>query len=53
MKQHFRAAAEFLQIDDGHAAVEYSVMLAVIIVACIGIVSTIGTTAFKSTATKL
>ena len=33
----------FLSSEDGPTAVEYAVMLALIIVACIGIVTTLGT----------
>ena len=33
----------FLTSDDGPTAVEYAVMLALILVACIGIVTTLGT----------
>ncbi|MGA7501311.1 MAG: Flp family type IVb pilin [Isosphaeraceae bacterium] len=35
--------SRFLTSDDGPTAVEYAVMLALILVACIGIVSTLGT----------
>ena len=34
----------FLAADDGPTAVEYAVMLALILVACISIVTTLGTT---------
>ena len=47
---------EFLVSEDGPTAVEYAVMLALIIVVCIGTVTTIGTKAnakFQSTASKL
>jgi pilus assembly protein Flp/PilA len=35
--------SRFLKSDDGPTAVEYAVMLALILVACIGIVTTLGT----------
>jgi pilus assembly protein Flp/PilA len=35
--------SRFLTSDDGPTAVEYAVMLALILVACIGIVTTLGT----------
>jgi pilus assembly protein Flp/PilA len=38
------AIVQFLQAEDGPTAVEYAVMLALIIVVCIGIVTQIGTT---------
>jgi len=40
----FRASiSRFLSSDDGPTAVEYAVMLALILVACIGIVTNLGT----------
>ena len=35
--------SRFLTSDDGPTAVEYAVMLALILIACIGIVTTLGT----------
>ena len=46
----------FLREEDGPTAVEYAVMLALIIVMCIGALRTFGTTAggsFQDSATKL
>jgi pilus assembly protein Flp/PilA len=48
--------AEFLRSDDGPTAVEYAVMLALIIVVCFGAVQAVGTSAnakFQSVATTL
>ncbi len=39
-----RAVARFLQSEDGPTAVEYAVMLALILVACITIVTQLGST---------
>ena len=50
------AAANFLEREDGPTAVEYAVMLALIIVVCITAITTIGTTAnktFRNIATNL
>jgi pilus assembly protein Flp/PilA len=38
-----RAAASFLRREDGPTAVEYAVMLALIIVVCIAAITTVGT----------
>jgi pilus assembly protein Flp/PilA len=38
----------FLKDDDGPTAVEYAVMLALIIVVCLGAVSTVGTNASQT-----
>ena len=38
-----RTVSDFLQRDDGPTAVEYAVMLALILVACITIIQTLGT----------
>jgi pilus assembly protein Flp/PilA len=49
-------AVEFLRREEGPTAVEYAVMLALIIVVCIGAITTLGTnakTAFNSAATAL
>jgi len=40
-----RHLVRFLKAEDGPTAVEYAVMLALIIVACIGAVTTLGTRA--------
>jgi len=51
-----RQIKEFLVSEDGPTAVEYAVMLALIIVVCISTVTTIGTKAnakFQSAASKL
>jgi pilus assembly protein Flp/PilA len=48
--------ARFLQSEDGPTAVEYAVMLALILVACITMVSTLGTSindTFTSVNTKM
>jgi pilus assembly protein Flp/PilA len=43
---HFRRFfVEFLQREDGPTAVEYAVMLALIIVVCIGAIATLGANA--------
>lgn len=51
-----RQIKEFLVSEDGPTAVEYAVMLALIIVVCISTVTSIGTKAnakFQSAASKL
>lgn len=51
-----QAVAEFLRREDGPTAVEYAVMLALIIVVCIGAITTLGTNAsakFQSVATTI
>jgi pilus assembly protein Flp/PilA len=40
-----RCVAEFLEREDGPTAVEYGVMLALIIVVCIGAIATLGSNA--------
>jgi pilus assembly protein Flp/PilA len=48
--------AEFLRSEDGPTAVEYAVMLALIIVVCVGAIQAVGTSAsakFQSVATTL
>ncbi len=45
MTKYTKAAVEFLKREDGPTAVEYAVMLALIIVVCIGAVRIIGTKA--------
>ena len=56
MKRLTDNVKQFLISEDGPAAVEYAVMLALIIVVCISTVTSIGTKAnakFQSTASKL
>jgi pilus assembly protein Flp/PilA len=51
MRKLGQFVVDFLKRDDGPTAVEYAVMLALIIVVCIGAVTTLGTNAsstFKS-----
>jgi pilus assembly protein Flp/PilA len=51
-----RHIATFLQSEDGPTAVEYAVMLALIIVVCVAAIQTLGTNAnakFQSVATTL
>ena len=45
MQSLLRSVKRFLQKEDGPTAVEYAVMLALIIVVCIGAVSTLGSRA--------
>ena len=45
MKQWYARLRMFLQAEDGPTAVEYAVMLALIIVVCIGAITTLGTNA--------
>jgi pilus assembly protein Flp/PilA len=47
-----RSAWNFLKREDGPTAVEYAVMLALIIVVCIGAITTLGTNA-QSTFTSV
>lgn len=42
MRHLLRLAARFLRADDGPAAVEYAVMLALIIVVCASVIGTLG-----------
>ena len=56
MKTLIGGIKAFLASEDGPTAVEYAVMLALIIVVCIGTVTTIGTKAnakFQSAASRL
>ena len=56
MNKFMTSVKNFLISEDGPTAVEYAVMLALIIVVCIGAVTTIGTKAnakFQSTAAVL
>ncbi len=48
MRQLGQFAAKFLKNEDGPTAVEYAVMLALIIVVCIGAVTTLGSNASKT-----
>ena len=43
MRQFAKNVVKFVQAEDGPTAVEYAVMLALIIVVCIGAVTTLGT----------
>ena len=43
-----QAIAEFLNAEDGPTAVEYAVMLALIIVVCVTAITTLGTNANKT-----
>jgi pilus assembly protein Flp/PilA len=45
MRQFAKAVVKFVKAEDGPTAVEYAVMLALIIVVCIGAVTTLGTKA--------
>jgi pilus assembly protein Flp/PilA len=45
MKQFGSALVKFLKSEDGPTAVEYAVMLALIIVVCIAAITTLGTNA--------
>ncbi len=45
MRQWLDRAARFLQSEDGPTAVEYAVMLALIIVVCIAAISALGSNA--------
>jgi pilus assembly protein Flp/PilA len=45
MKNFALKVQRFLESEDGPTAVEYAVMLALIVVVCLGAITTIGTTA--------
>jgi pilus assembly protein Flp/PilA len=45
MRKFIRFASDFLKAEDGPTAVEYAVMLALIIVVCIAAVATLGSNA--------
>jgi pilus assembly protein Flp/PilA len=45
MRQFAKNLVKFVKAEDGPTAVEYAVMLALIIVVCIGAVTTLGTKA--------
>ena len=56
MRQFAKSVVKFLKAEDGPTAVEYAVMLALIIVVCIGAITTLGNNAnakFQSVATTL
>ena len=56
MRNFLRHARQFLVCEDGPTAVEYAVMLALIIVVCLTAIQAIGTNAnatFQSVAAKL
>ena len=48
MRQFFSSVANFITREDGPTAVEYAVMLALIIVVCITAITAIGTNANKT-----
>jgi pilus assembly protein Flp/PilA len=48
MRAWYQAAVRFLQKEDGPTAVEYAVMLALILVVCITAISTLGANANKT-----
>jgi pilus assembly protein Flp/PilA len=51
MKSTLKRVCRFLTSEDGPTAVEYAVMLALIVVACITIVSTLGKSASSTFST--
>ena len=56
MKSFAKKVCRFLASEDGPTAVEYAVMLALIVVVCLGTIATIGTNAnsqFTTIAQKL
>ena len=56
MRQFTQAVVEFVQREDGPTAVEYAVMLALIIVVCITAITTLGKNAnatFQSVGTTI
>jgi pilus assembly protein Flp/PilA len=42
MRKFFQAVVNFVEREDGPTAVEYAVMLALIIVVCLGAITTLG-----------
>ena len=48
MKKFLNSVVNFIQREDGPTAVEYAVMLALIIVVCITTIGTLGTNANKT-----
>jgi pilus assembly protein Flp/PilA len=56
MRKFIQAVVNFVEREDGPTAVEYAVMLALIIVVCLTAITTLGTNAnstFSSVGTKL
>jgi pilus assembly protein Flp/PilA len=56
MRQYLKSVVKFLKAEDGPTAVEYAVMLALIIVVCIGAITALGNnanTTFQSVGTSL
>ena len=56
MRQYLKSVVKFVKAEDGPTAVEYAVMLALIIVVCIGAVTTLGNnakTTFNNVATTI
>jgi pilus assembly protein Flp/PilA len=56
MRNFYEAVARFVQAEDGPTAVEYAVMLALIIVVCLGAITTLGNNAnstFNNTALNI
>jgi len=56
MRQFAKNVVKFLKTEDGPTAVEYAVMLALIIVVCIGAITTLGNNAnstFQSVGTTI
>jgi pilus assembly protein Flp/PilA len=56
MRQFAKSVVKFVKAEDGPTAVEYAVMLALIIVVCIGAVTTLGNkaqTTFSNVATSI
>jgi pilus assembly protein Flp/PilA len=56
MRQFAKNVVKFLKTEDGPTAVEYAVMLALIIVVCIGAITTLGqnaNTTFGTVGTKI
>ena len=48
MRQFLESAKNFIQREDGPTAVEYAVMLALIVVVCITAITTLGSNANKT-----
>jgi pilus assembly protein Flp/PilA len=48
MKKLVHSAVDFLEAEDGPTAVEYAVMVALIVLVCIGAITTLGTNANKT-----
>ena len=42
MRKLTRAAIQFIKKEDGPTAVEYAIMLALIVTICIGVITTVG-----------